>query len=212
MLPFLPLTQFRLVEIVIIRMAKKKDSENKWVYVKDSGIHGRGVFAKRDIPNEKRIMEYVGERISKDESSRRGTEQMKMAAKDKAVGAVYIFDLNEEWDIDGNVPENIARYSNHSCDENCEAYNIDDKIFYYTCQAIKKGEEILIDYGYALEHFADHPCKCGAPKCAGFIVAKCDRTKLKKMRNGKKAKSLVKKGKKAKKSSKKNAKKKKLKA
>ncbi len=188
-------------------MAKKKDSENKWVYVKDSGIHGRGVFAKRDIPNEKRIMEYVGQRISKKESTRRGTEQMEKAAKDKTVGAVYIFDLNEKWDIDGNVPENIARFANHSCDENCEAYNIDDKIFYYTCKPIKKGEEILIDYGYALEHFADHPCRCGAEQCAGFIVAKSDRAKLKKMRNGKKSKALAKKGKRVKKSTKKSAKK-----
>ena len=173
-------------------MAKKKQKENKWVYVKDSGIHGRGVFAKRKIPKEKRIMEYVGERISKDESTRRGTEQMEKAAADDSVGAVYIFDLNEEWDIDGNVPENIARYANHSCDENCEAFNIEDRIFYYTSRVIKKGEEILIDYGYALEHFMDHPCCCGSENCVRYIVAKDDRKKLKKMINRKKRKSLLK--------------------
>lgn len=173
-------------------MAKKRNSENKWVYIKDSGIHGRGVFAKRKIPNETKIMEYVGERISKKESNRRGNEQMEKAARDQTVGAVYIFDLNKKWDIDGNVPENIARFANHSCDENCEAYNIDDRIFYYTCKPIKKGEEILIDYGYALEHFVDHPCRCGADNCVGFIVAKADRKKLKKMRTDKKAQSLLK--------------------
>ena len=183
-------------------MAKKKDKENKWVYVKDSGIHGRGVFAKRKIPKETKIMEYFGERISKEESNRRGTEQMEMAAKDDSVGAVYIFDLNKKWDIDGNVPENIARYANHSCEENCEAFNEDDRIFYYSSRSIQKNEEILIDYGYALEHFADHPCCCGTKKCVGFILAKDDRKKLKKMRNGKKAKSVVKDKKKKKKNKK----------
>ena len=177
-------------------MAKKKVAENRWVFVKDSGIHGKGVFAKRDIPKDKKIMEYFGERISKKESNRRGNEQMEKAARDKKVGAVYIFDLNDKWDIDGNVPENIARFANHSCDENCEAYNIDDRIFYYSSKKIKAGEEILIDYGYALEHFAEHPCRCGAKGCVGFIVARVDRRKLLKMRSQKKARSLVKKVKK----------------
>ncbi|MCB1122531.1 MAG: SET domain-containing protein-lysine N-methyltransferase [Verrucomicrobiae bacterium] len=173
-------------------MANKSDTENKWVYVKDSGIHGRGVFAKRKIPKDTRIMEYIGERISKKESTRRGTEQMEKAAKDKSVGAVYIFDLNKKWDIDGNVPGNIARFANHSCEENCEAYNEEDRIFYYASRTIKKNEEILIDYGYALEHFMDHPCCCGAEKCVGYIVSKDDRKKLKKMLTREKAKSLLK--------------------
>ena len=174
----------------------QKGLENKWVYVERSGIHGQGVFAKRDIPNDKRIMEYFGERISKDESYRRGTEQMEKASQDKAVGSVYIFDLNETWDIDGDVPENIAKFANHSCDQNCEAYDIDGRIFYVTCKPVKKGEEILIDYGYLLEHFADHPCRCGAENCAGFIVAENERAKLKKMRSHKTANYIVKNGKK----------------
>ncbi|MBH53229.1 MAG: SET domain-containing protein-lysine N-methyltransferase [Opitutaceae bacterium] len=177
-------------------MAKNKTKKNKWVFVKDSGIHGKGVFAKRNIPKEKRIMEYVGERISKKESQRRGTKQMEEAAKNRKVGAVYIFDLNKKWDIDGNVPENIARFANHSCNENCDAFNIDNRIFYYTSKKIKKGQEILIDYGYDLEHFLDHTCKCGSDNCVGFIVAKDDRPKLKKMRSRKKSKSLLKKSKK----------------
>jgi SET domain-containing protein len=173
-------------------MARKRDSKNKWVLVKDSGIHGHGVFAKRKIPADTRIMEYLGERISKEESTRRGNEQMDKATKDNTVGGVYIFDLNEEWDIDGNVSENIARYANHSCEENCEAINVDDRIFYYASKFIRKDQEILIDYGYALEHFPDHPCRCGAKECVGYIVAKDDREKLKKMRKGSSAKSLKK--------------------
>ena len=55
---------------------------------------------------------------------------------------------------------------------------------------IKKGEELLYNYGYALEHFLDHPCKCGFPECVGYIVAVEDRLKLKKLLKWKKPKHL----------------------
>ncbi len=183
-------------------MAKQKLPENEWVYVKDSGIHGSGVFAKRNIPEKTLIMEYLGERISKEESERRGLEQMDIAEADSNAGAVYIFHLDDDWDIDGNVPENMAKFANHSCEENCEAYDEDGRIFYYAIDDIAEGEEILIDYGYAIEHFQDHRCLCGANRCAGYIVNKDDRPKLKKLLNKKKKKSLLKKGKKKRKSKK----------
>lgn len=169
----------------------QSDSGNKWVYVERSGIHGQGVFAKRDIPNGKRIMEYLGERISKNESYRRGTAQMEKASHDNTLGSVYIFNLNDKWDIDGNVAKNIAKFANHSCDQNCEAYETDGRIFYETCKPVKTGEEILIDYGYLLEYFADHSCRCGAGNCVGFIVAENERAKLKKMRSRKMANFIV---------------------
>jgi len=159
----------------------KKRLENDWVYVKRSKIHGSGVFAKKDIPAETEIMEYLGEKITKKEAQRRGIEQMEKAAQDKKTGAVYIFELNKRYDLDGNVPENIARFANHSCEENCEAYNIKNRIYYYTKRDISKGEEILIDYGYGMEHFLEHPCKCGKETCIGYIVARVDRKRLKKL-------------------------------
>jgi len=177
-----------------LEMDIKQNLENNWVYVEGSGIHGRGVFAKCDIPSDERIMEYLGDRISKNESYRRGTLQIEKASQDCEVGSVYIFELNEAWDIDGNIPENIAKFANHSCDQNCEAYDIDGRIFYVTCKPVKKGEEILIDYGYALEHFAEHPCRCGVEDCVGFIVGENDRAKLKKMRSRKSAKYILKDG------------------
>ena len=43
--------------------------------IRKSPIHGNGVFAARDIKNGERIMEYLGEKISKEESNRRGLER-----------------------------------------------------------------------------------------------------------------------------------------
>ena len=147
--------------------------------LKRSSIHQKGMFAARDIPKGEPIIEYVGERIDKAESERRCLDQE--AKGRKSGGAmVYVFDLNAEYDLDGNVPDNPAKYINHGCEENCEAVNEDDRIFIYAKRDIRKGDELLFDYGYDIEHWEDHPCRCGSPKCVGYIVAKSQRSELKK--------------------------------
>lgn len=148
--------------------------------IKKSTIHGNGVFAARDIKEGERIIEYLGEKITKEESNRRGLEQEEKSKK-TGEGAVYIFELDDEYDIDGNFDYNDARFINHACETNCEAENIDGHIWIVATCDIKKGEEILYNYGYALEHFFEHPCRCGKPNCVGYIVAVEDRIKLKKI-------------------------------
>lgn len=146
--------------------------------LRKSKIHGNGLFATADIPKGTQIIEYVGEKIRKKESLRRCLEWEEKARK-SGEGLVYIFDLNKQWDLDGNNDHNPAKYINHSCDENCEAINEEGRIFIYSKKPIAKGEELYFDYGYSLEHFLDHPCRCGAEKCVGYIVAKSSRKKLK---------------------------------
>lgn len=159
--------------------------------VRKSEIHGKGVFSNSDIAPETRIMEYVGEKITKAESQRRGLEQMEKA--DVQTGSVYIFDLNKRYDLDGNVPHNYARYINHSCEPNCEARNERGKIYYYSIKPIAAGEELYIDYGYDMEHFLDHPCRCNTPSCIGYIVNKSQRKRVKRLlQNKKQGRSLVK--------------------
>jgi hypothetical protein len=51
-----------------------------------------------------------------------------------------------------------------------------------------KGEELTYDYGYNMEHFLDHPCKCGSKNCVGYIVREDQRKKVKKLLKGKKKK------------------------
>lgn len=153
---------------------------------KNSAIHNQGLFAKCFIPKNSRVIEYVGEKISKKESSKRALEWEESAQK-SGEGLVYIFELNEEWDIDGRICENPARYINHSCGGNCEAINDDGEIWIYSIKDIEEGEELSYDYGYDMEHFLDHPCLCGTKKCIGYIVREDQRMKVKKLlRNSKK--------------------------
>ncbi|NNE93678.1 MAG: SET domain-containing protein-lysine N-methyltransferase [Verrucomicrobiales bacterium] len=149
--------------------------DSEWCEIRRSPIHGRGLYATKDIPNEEYVIQYVGEKIDKDESNIRGWEQIEWAQK-TGDAAVYIFTLDDDWDIDGSGPENAARLINHSCAPNCEAYIVDNEetgegeIWICSIRKIKKGEELFFNYGFDLESYEDHPCYCGAENCVGYIA------------------------------------------
>lgn len=154
--------------------------DEKLYIIKKSEIHGNGVFAKCPIKKGTQIMEYLGETLGKDEANKRGLEYEAQAEITKD-GSVYIFELDEETFIDGKFDYNDAKYINHSCQTNCESVQEGNQIFFYATKDIKAGEELLFNYGYALEHFLDHKCKCGSLNCCGYIVSEEDRPKLRKI-------------------------------
>ena len=139
--------------------------------VRGSEIHGRGVYATRDIPAEEKIIEYVGELIDKDESGQRGIDQAEKAEL-HGDAAVYIFTVSKKYDIDGNFPWNTARLINHSCEPNCEAWQTGKRIHIHSLRDIKEGDELTFDYGFDIECYEDHPCLCGRAGCIGYIVSR----------------------------------------
>lgn len=159
----------------------------QYIAVKKSDIHSKGVFAKKDIPEGTRMIQYVGEKITKLESDRRAETVLEQSKKNVTKGAVYIFTLNQRYDIDGNVSWNPARFINHSCEPNAESDIIQGKIWIIATRDIKKGEEISYDYGYDLEDFEEHPCYCSSKSCVGYIVDSNLREKLKRKLSAKKA-------------------------
>ena len=136
------------------------ESGNEFLEVRCSAIHGTGGYARKDIPASTVIVEYVGERINKPESVRRCEDNN-----------VYIFTIDEEWDLDGNVSWNPARFINHSCAPNCEAEWDEGRIFINALRDLKQGEELTFNYGYDLEDYLDNICQCRTPACVGFMVA-----------------------------------------
>jgi SET domain-containing protein len=137
--------------------------------VRSSSIHNRGIFARCDIPNDTPIIEYVGEKITKAESKRRGDALIDKSKK-TGCAAVYVFTLNQRHDIDGAKGRNPARYINHSCAPNCEAFIIRGRIWIYSLREIKAGEELTYNYGFDADTWDEHPCRCGFDRCVGFIV------------------------------------------
>ena len=111
---------------------------------------GLGLFALRDFKKGEMIIEYTGEKITEEEANKRGGR--------------YLFELNDQWTIDGKGRENLARYINHSCKPNCyaEIDENEERIFIYTKKGIKNGEEITCDYGkwYFNEIIGKDNCKC----------------------------------------------------
>ncbi len=150
--------------------------------VKNSKIHGKGVYASQDIKKNIKIIEYIGEKISKSEGDKRSERRIKKYLNSKQTGSVYIFELNSKYDIDGSFGYNKARYINHSCNPNCEVDIIKGHIWIISIKNIKKGQELCYDYGYEFDKddYTDHICKCGSKNCIGYIISSDDWPKYKK--------------------------------
>lgn len=132
--------------------------------VRQSRIHGRGVFAARKIRKGTRVIEYLGERVSHAEADRRYEDK----ARDD--NHTFLFVVDRRTVIDAGVDGNEARWINHSCDPNCESQITRGRVWIVSLRKIKAGEELTYDYYYDYDHYHEHPCRCGAEDCAGFIV------------------------------------------
>ncbi|MCU1329888.1 MAG: nuclear protein [Bryobacterales bacterium] len=104
-------------------------------------------------------MEYTGERISRRETKRRAEENP---------GLIYLFTLDKYWTLDGSVGGSGAEYCNHCCDPNIVTEIRSGRILYISRRAIKKGEELTVDYHFAKD-VERIPCSCGAATCRGTI-------------------------------------------
>lgn len=149
--------------------------------VKKSKIHASGVFATENIKKNVKIIEYIGEKVSKKEGDRRSELRIKKYLNSKKTGSVYVFELNKRYDIDGSPSYNKAKYINHSCKPNCEVDIINGHIWIISIKSIKKNEELSYDYGYEFDKddYKDHICKCGAKNCIGYIISSDDKAKFK---------------------------------
>ena len=146
--------------------------------IKKSKIDNRGLYAATNIKKNTKIIEYKGKIITVKE-----TETNPKFDNDKAI---YLFNLNKKYDLDGDFKYNTARLINHSCDPNCEVDGVGLKLWIYSVKDIKKNEELTYDYGFSFDKdYKDFPCRCGAKKCVGFIVNSQSRWRIKKSRKRK---------------------------
>ena len=146
--------------------------------IKKSKIDNRGLYAATNIKKNTKIIEYKGKIITVKE-----TETNPKFDNDKAI---YLFNLNKKYDLDGDFKYNTARLINHSCDPNCEVDGVGLKLWIYAIKDIEKNEELTYDYGFSFDKdYKDFPCRCGAKKCFGFIVSSQSRWRIKKSKKRK---------------------------
>jgi hypothetical protein len=139
--------------------------------LRTSTIQGRGAFATRSIRKGARIIEYIGERISQEEADERYDDSAMRRHH------TFLFNIDEDTVIDAAREGNDARFINHSCEPNCQAFQEGDRIFIYAKRDIQPGEELSYDYGYERtedmgpEEEKLYVCRCGMPSCRGTILA-----------------------------------------
>lgn len=144
------------------------------VVVRNSKVHGRGVYAARNLAKGERVIEYKGERIRWKEADRRPPSDPDDPHH------TFLFALSDHKTvIDASVGGNAARYINHSCAPNCETEEDEEgkRVFIQTLRAIKAGEELNYDYGLLAEERItptlkkNYECRCGARNCRGTMLA-----------------------------------------
>lgn len=149
-----------------------KASRRPKIVVRTSRIHGRGVYAGRNLKKGERIIEYKGEQISWREADRRPPSD----ADDPT--HTFFFSLEDgKRVIDASVNGNAARWINHSCDPNCETEEDDGRVYIEALRDIKAGEELFYDYGLIIDERItpslkkQYRCLCSARDCRGTMLA-----------------------------------------
>ena len=139
--------------------------------VRNSAIHGRGVFAATTIAKGTLIIEYRGERTTWEIVSERPDSDPKNPTH------TFIFEVSDGKVIDAGVRGNAARWINHSCAPNCKSYEDDDgRVFIEARREIDPGEELTYDYRLSLDGRitrkirASYACRCGARRCRGSML------------------------------------------
>jgi SET domain-containing protein len=127
--------------------------------IRSSAIHAAGCYTTTRIPKGKRVAEYTGPRLSKDEA-----DELYESSP-----ITYLFGLEDgKVVIDGHC---MAMFINHSCDPNCKTDERNGRVWIKAIKNIAAGAEIT--YDYCLYDGGDEPaiCNCGAKNCRGTMYS-----------------------------------------
>ena len=159
------------------------------IEVRNSPVHGRGVFAVQPIKKGTRILEYLGDRVSHEAADKRYEDH------DENDNHTFLFIVDKKTVIDAGVGGNDARFINHQCEGNCESVIENRRVFIDAVRDIEPGQELGYDYEIGREK--DDPpnvdeiyaCRCGSPKCRGTMLWPAKRPQPKRRKPKPKAKA-----------------------
>lgn len=143
----------------------------KRVIVRRSPVHGKGVFALQPLDAGERVLEYKGERTT----WRRAAARIR---RDGSPGHTFVFGLSDGRVIDGSCGGNSARWLNHACAANCEAIEVDGRVFIHAVDVIATGTELFIRYDLSVDGPVtevvreQYRCRCGADACSTSMLAR----------------------------------------
>ena len=135
-------------------MHSKLKHQHRNVHIKESGVDGFGIFAKKNIEKHQAIAVIKGELVN----------HLVVNKKTSAVGQNWIGVGKNKW-----INPTIFAHINHSCDPNA---GIKGSRTIAALKNIKKGGEIFIDYSITEEDTLwrlNKKCQCGSKKCRKVI-------------------------------------------
>ena len=120
------------------------------VYVKESPLQGRGVFAAKDFKKNNLVLEIDDTHVVEDEN--------------KLTPEQHAFDLDylENKIVLMQEPE---KYINHSCDPNTYVKTKNNIRQILAMRDISKGDEITYDYSINGDNEGTFECRCGSKNC-----------------------------------------------
>jgi len=127
--------------------------------IRSSAIHAAGCYTTTAIRKGRRVAEYTGPRLSKDDADARYGDSP----------VTYLFGLGRgEMVIDGH---SMAMFINHSCDPNCETEEVKGRVWITALRNIAAGEEITYDYRLYDGGEDECLCNCGSSHCRGTMYS-----------------------------------------
>jgi D-alanine-D-alanine ligase len=151
-----------LQRIIIEGLARYQRKQKKHV-IKGNAISGYGMYAKFDLP--KGTLLFRGEEKAQRIVTKKFVDE-NWDEREKLNFRRYAYPIgNDVYILWALEPEEWSP-QNHHCDANCEYKGLN----VFTNRAIKKGEELTLDYGRFLDHTMEpFNCSCGAAQCRGLI-------------------------------------------
>ncbi|MFA5047764.1 MAG: SET domain-containing protein-lysine N-methyltransferase [Patescibacteria group bacterium] len=131
----------------------------KDVEIKQASKKGRGVFALRNFRQGDIVFTNVRGKLIKEKD---------LESVDESEGD-HLNEIDKKtWEI-MNPP---GRFVNHSCDPNViSKESSKKKVPYIALKAIKKGDEITVDYRINAHTGDSWKCYCGSKNCVGEVIS-----------------------------------------
>src|SRR5512132_4447371 len=130
--------------------------------VRESKIHGRGLFAKADIAKDE-VVAVKGGHIVDRETLRREITSTLGPVEIQIGDDLFITPVTDE------ERELSMLYSNHSCDANL---GIRGEITFVAMRDICAGEELTHDWAMTDDDDYSVECRCGAANCRKIVTGK----------------------------------------
>ena len=100
--------------------------------IRSSKIHAAGCYTTTPVSKATHIVEYTGPRLTVEEADTRSNDRPE----------TYLFGLSDgQHVIDG---DGVAAFINHCCDPNCEADEIDGRVWIIALRDIAAGDHTFV--------------------------------------------------------------------